>query len=141
MMKKKLFYNTFKCCFALLFITIIFGCSTKDKKNQIISLQKKRIHKLEKQLRLKNSTIKKLKVKKWANEKVVVSSKQRLSQLQSLMAKKRWVDAIQLSSKIKKQYPKSKQLRSMRIRIFQEMGLKNQARREKAILQKLRAQR
>ena len=57
------------------------------------------------------------------------------------MAKKRWVDAIQLSSKIKKQYPKSKQLRSMRIKIFQEMGLKNQARREKAILKKLRAQR
>ena len=128
-------------CILCLSLTIISGCSVKAKNEKIIGLQKNRILKLEKQLHLKNQVIQNLKADGWVNKKVEVNQSLALSKIKRLARKGQFALALKESSRLKKAHPTSLELISLRVKIFNRMGLTEQAKREFGTLKKLQSQR
>ena len=124
-------------CVTLFLALTISGCSSgSKKKDQIISIQKRRIQILESQLRKKSMEIEKQKVCHWmeaGSEQIDMGS------LKKWIQKKDWPQALRESHRLKEIYPKSPELSSYRYKIFMEMGLEEQAIRERQILRQLRA--
>ena len=127
MTKEKIFPNCFIVCLTLITLITIAGCSTDSNKNKIISIQKSRIQKLENQLQRKNEVIGQLKANKWVNKTVKKDESVFLAPLNTMIKKGQWIKALKESSRLKKLYPFSAQLRMMRVKIFNKMGLKQQA--------------
>ena len=138
---KKIIHTLNKYCALALTVTILSGCSTPEKKQQLLSLQKRRILKLEKQVTKQTKYIDKLKAQKWTNKPVRVGEKLALRRLKKIMRQKKWVKALKLSSRIKKRYPKSRTLAKYRYVIFSKMGLTKQADSENRRFRKLQANR
>ncbi|MCB0379156.1 MAG: hypothetical protein KDD33_11755 [Bdellovibrionales bacterium] len=140
MMDNKKIFNKIFCCVVVVFLSILTGCSTAGKQRKIIKLQKDRILNLQKQLKQKQHQVDQLKAHKWLSPKVSMSEQASLSRLQGLMAKDNWVGALKESAKLKKAHPQSRRLLLSRVKIFNKMGLKDQARKEYAELKKLQVQ-
>ena len=139
MKKQKQKLNGKLYCLGLACVFIFTGCVSSGKKDQIVKIQKVRIKQLEKQLQSKNKTIEKLKVQKWVNKPVQMSSKVALQPLKKLIKQKRWVEALKMSYQLKNKYPRSRRLAYYRIKILKKMGLSKQAAREAQHLRKLRS--
>lgn len=138
MIKKKLINNLIYCCFTLIFTTTLSGClnlSPKTKEQKVIKLQKKRIRHLTKQLKKKNEQLDRFKAKKWVSGKK--RSQASVVEVRTLLGKGQLVEALRKSSQLKKRYPRSKELRKLRVMIFQKMGLKRQAQAEALQLKRM----
>lgn len=137
-MKKTFFKITVnKYCLPLMLLLIFSGCSSSEKKNELLSLQKRRIQKLETQLEKKEQVIQKLKTDRWLNKPIHKHEKLALLPLNKLIKDKRWAQALRLSSELKKSYPNSVKLRVQRYKIFSKLGLKKQALNERRAAKKL----
>lgn len=121
-------------------IFIVIGCSTQNKREQLLSIQQQRILKLEQALLQKEKVINKMKVSRWVGQPVRVSEAVAFTKLNRLIENKKWVQALKESARLKKRYPKSIRLSGHRLKIFRAMGLSKQARKEGFMLKKLRAQ-
>lgn len=135
---KKIFNRKInKYCLALSLVFIFSGCSSPSKKNQLLSLQQRRIKKLEHQLKKKDRQIQKLKTSRWVNKPIRKDETLAFKPLRQLIRQKNWPRALQVSSELKKQYSSSAQLRIYRYQIFSKMGLLEQANQEKRMARKL----
>lgn len=137
MTQKKISYNKIFNCICVAVLLIVTGCATTSKEEKIRELQKKRIHSLEAQLKRKQQVIAKLKAKQWAQSNR--PSQAHLWSVENLTKQKKWVIALQKSTKLTKIYPKSIALRKLRYQIFKSMGLKEQALIEQKSILSLRA--
>ena len=120
----------------LFLVLTISGCSSNSKEDQMISIQKHRIQILESQLNKKSMEMEKQKVCHWMEagwEQIDMGS------LKKWIQKKDWPQALKESHRLKKIHPESIELSSYRYRIFMELGLEEQALREKQVLRELRA--
>ena len=127
--------NIFSVCTVIGFVFMISGCSTVGKQDKLLELQKRRIVKLEKALRVKDRQLAKLKGKKWAS---LSQKRAAVARLDKLMAQKKWVEALKLSTDLKTKNPKSLKIARSRHRIFKAMGLKKQARGEMQLYRRLK---
>ena len=128
------------CLFIGLFL-IFTGCSLQSKKNQLISIQKRRIKSLEAQLQKKSLEVDELKSNRLIRESHWENKKKELVSLKKLIKKKDWIPALKKSQVLKKKYPQSVKLRYYRYKILKRIGLKEQALKEKKVIKNLRAQR
>lgn len=139
MSEKKYKFNLNKYCLLIVSLIIFSGCASQTKREKILSIQKIRIKKLEKQLAIKQKTINHLKTQKWVSQPTPKPVSLALSPLKNHIKNKRWVAALRLSNKLKGEYPSSIRLTKLRVAIFKKMGLKKQAMEEMIFLQKLKA--
>lgn len=137
MMKKKYENSKKKYCFFIVSLLIVSGCSTQDKREEILHIQKRRIHSLEQELSRKQKEIDSLKQKEWMYSGKTLQQGDFLK-LKNLVAEKKWIEAVKESANLKRKFPESIQLRKYRFKIFEEMGLKKQAKRELQEMQGLR---
>lgn len=140
MNKKKYITQLNKCCQLIVGLLIFSGCSTVDKKDEIVDLQRRRIHKLENALEQKSQLIQDMKVKKWVNLPVKAPEKIAFKPMMSQIKAKDYVGALKTSSQLKKKYPESSRLMKIRVKLFRIMGLKKQANSEINSFRKFRAQ-
>ena len=140
MMKKKYKKILNKCCFWIIPLIIVSGCSGKTKRDQLLKLQRVRIQKLERHLQAKENLIENLKAQRWVRSPVQKPVALELKALKGLIRKKDWVGALKLSGKLKKDYPRSIPLAKYRASIFKKMGLRKQARAEIRRAKRWRAQ-
>ena len=104
-----------------------------------MSLQKQRIVHLEHELKKKDQLIDKMKAHKWAKAKVKVPESLALKPLKKKIAQKKWIQALKLSGRLKKRFPRSYKLARYRYLIFKKMGLTKQALNELGTMKKLQA--
>jgi len=140
MMKKKISTLTFNTCFVLLTIIIVSGCSTPEKKINLVEIQRSRIQILQNELEKKEQLISELKAKDWMRRPVLVDERIALKKLSFLVHEKKWAQALKESSRLKKDYSHSVALRTFRYKIFQRLGLEGKAMEERSAIQNIIAQ-
>ena len=132
-----------KCCLLFLLTSMLASCASTDKQERIISVQKRRIINLQKQIKRQDNLLAKLKSKEWA--KVSKKNQKRrkfrgdMAKLDQLIKNRQWVKALRHSANLKQVYPKALSVRRRRVKIFNRMGLKKQANTELINLQKLQS--
>ncbi len=127
MVKKKSCSKLFSVCIQGLILITLIGCSTFQQKTEVISLQKKRIQRLEREVKRRDQQISKMENKLFVKTLQKDNEKKSLLKLKKMIGQKQWLQALQMSSRLKKQYPRSATLTQYRAIIFKRMGLKRQA--------------
>jgi len=130
MVKKKTSLKLFSVCIQGLILITLIGCSTFTQKSEVISLQKKRIQRLEQEVKRRDQKISKIENKLFVKSLQKENEKKSLLKLKKMMGQKQWLEALQESARLKKQYPRSATLTQYRAIIFKRMGLKRQAQLE-----------
>ena len=137
MTKKKILSPLNRYCLSFGLIIIVSGCATSDRSSKVIAIQKSRIQKLEQQLERKNLQIQKLKVGSWIKKPIRPNEDLAFINLHKMIVQKKWIAALKESGRLKSQFPESVKLSSYRYRIFNKMGLKEQAASERDIMKGL----
>jgi hypothetical protein len=120
-----------------LFFNTILGCSVFVKKEQqVMALQSQRIKLLEKELKKKNSYIKKHKVMNWVSPE---NTQDDHSEVVRAMDSKNWTRALSLATQKLQLNPSDMGLRKLRLRMFEQMGLFKQAENEQLLIKKFTA--